>query len=68
VSKVPHSVLAGFCCGIGAMMVRSQLKTIFALRALAGGWHESTLGQLWQVVANIMQAQPVPAYSLSWSS
>lgn len=28
ISKVPHSVVSGFSCGIGAMMVISQLNTI----------------------------------------
>src|ERR1700676_1242450 len=45
VSKVPHSVLAGFSCGIGAMMIISQLKTIFALSAPQGGWSQN-MGQL----------------------
>src|SRR4029077_8426936 len=30
VANVPHSVLAGFSCGIGGMMIISQLKVIFA--------------------------------------
>lgn len=31
ISKVPHAVVSGFSCGIGAMMVISQLKTMFGL-------------------------------------
>lgn len=31
-SMVPHSVMAGFSCGIGGMMVITQLRTIFGLR------------------------------------
>ncbi len=61
VSRVPHAVLAGFSCGIGGMMIISQLKTIFGLRPPPGGWHESMLGQLLQVIGNLMRAQPVPA-------
>ncbi|MEW5974930.1 MAG: SulP family inorganic anion transporter [Acidobacteriota bacterium] len=60
VSRVPHSVLAGFSCGIGAMMVISQLKTMFALPAPPSGWKESMLGQLLQVIQNLTGAQPVP--------
>ena len=48
VSKVPHSVLAGFSCGIGGLMVISQLKVIFALKAPPGGWSVSMFGQLIQ--------------------
>ncbi len=60
VSKVPHAVLAGFSCGIGGMMIISQLKTMFALRPPAGGWNETMLGQLLQVLENVVRAQPVP--------
>ena len=28
ISKVPHSVVSGFSCGVGAMMVLSQLRTL----------------------------------------
>jgi SulP family sulfate permease len=59
VYRLPHSVLAGFSCGIGAMMMISQLKTAFALSAPAGGWHSAMLVQLFQVVTNISGAQAV---------
>ncbi len=36
-SKVPHSVMAGFSCGIGGMMVISQLHTIFGLNGSVDG-------------------------------
>ena len=53
VSKVPHSVVAGFSCGIGAMMIIQQLKNIFAIHAPAGGWKDSMLMQLVQVIQNL---------------
>lgn len=31
ISRVPHAVVSGFSCGIGAMMVITQLRTIFGL-------------------------------------
>lgn len=31
-AKVPNPVMAGFSCGIGGMMVISQLKTVFGLK------------------------------------
>jgi SulP family sulfate permease len=46
VSKVPHSVLAGFSCGIGGLMVISQLKVMFALKPPPGGWSVTMFGQL----------------------
>jgi sulfate permease, SulP family len=61
VAKVPHAVLAGFSCGIGGMMVISQLRTIFDLPPPRGGWSEAMLGQLLQVVQNLLRVQPVPA-------
>jgi SulP family sulfate permease len=60
VSRVPQSVLAGFSCGIGGMMVISQLRTIFALPRPKNGWNEAMLGQLLQVIQNIAGAQPIP--------
>jgi SulP family sulfate permease len=60
VAKVPHSVMAGFSCGIGGMMIISQMKTIFALRPPAGGWKVSMLMQLVQVLQNLgaMRVEP----------
>src|SRR5258708_7128102 len=34
--KVPHSVMAGFSCGIGGMMVISQVHTIFGFYGSVG--------------------------------
>ena len=61
VSKVPHSVLAGFSCGIGGLMVISQLKVIFALKAPPGGWSESMFGQLVQSLEQFRQFHWLPA-------
>lgn len=60
VSKVPHAVLAGFSCGIGGLMVISQLKVIFALRAPPGGWHESMFGQLIQSLEQFREFHWLP--------
>jgi SulP family sulfate permease len=61
VSKVPPSVVAGFSCGIGGMMIISQLRTIFALPAPKNGWRESMFGQLAQVIWNLGGMRVVPA-------
>ena len=61
VAKVPHSVLAGFSCGIGGLMVISQLKVIFALKAPPGGWSESMFGQLVQSMEQFRQFHWLPA-------
>ena len=61
VAKVPHSVLAGFSCGIGGLMVISQLKVIFALKTPPGGWSESMFGQLIQSMEQFRQFHWLPA-------
>jgi SulP family sulfate permease len=61
VANVPHSVLAGFSCGIGGLMVISQLKVIFALKTPPGGWSESMFGQLMQSLEQFRQFHWLPA-------
>ncbi len=61
VAKVPHSVLAGFSCGIGGLMVISQLKVIFGLRAPPGGWSVSMFGQLVQSLEQFREFHWLPA-------
>lgn len=60
ISKVPLAVVSGFSCGIGALMIITQLRTIFGLKAPDGGWAESMLGQLIQVVARLGEMQMIP--------
>jgi SulP family sulfate permease len=58
VALVPHPVMAGFSCGIGGMMVISQLHTIFGYKS--GPMDASLFQQLEQCIANIPH--------LSWST
>ena len=51
ISKVPHAVVSGFSCGIGGMMIVSQLKTMFGLSI--PGTTISTAGQFMQFLDNI---------------
>lgn len=47
ISKIPHTVVSGFSCGIGAMMVINQLRTMLGLQVPAGmTWPHSIPGQL----------------------
>jgi SulP family sulfate permease len=55
-SKVPHSVMAGFSCGIGGMMAISQLHTIFGLKSPIDGG-ASMINVLSENVQHIMQIQ-----------
>jgi sulfate permease, SulP family len=60
VAKVPHAVVSGFSCGVGAMMVILQLRTIFGLPAVRSGASASPLLQLIQVLANVMHTRWEP--------
>ena len=51
--QVPHSVVSGFSCGIGAMMVVAQLKTIFGLAIPNSATQLSTLSQFWMVMEKL---------------
>src|SRR5262249_47194356 len=46
VAKVPHAVVSGFSCGVGAMMVILQLRTLLGLPAASGETSSSPMGQL----------------------
>ncbi len=60
ITKIPPVVVSGFSCGIGGMMIISQLKTMLGLGAPAGGWAESMAGQLLQVVDSLGSARWEP--------
>ena len=51
VAKVPHTVMAGFSCGIGGMMVVSQLKIMMGLKNLGGD--ASVLSQIGDAIASV---------------
>jgi SulP family sulfate permease len=46
---VPHAVVSGFSCGVGAMMVILQLRTLLGLPSPRGSRAESSLIELLQV-------------------
>ncbi len=47
ISRIPHTVVSGFSCGIGAMMVINQLRTILGLQVPKDvHWPHSIPGQL----------------------
>lgn len=53
VAKVPHAVVSGFSCGVGAMMIILQLRTLLGLPASTGDPSTNPLGQLAAVVAQL---------------
>jgi SulP family sulfate permease len=48
VAKVPHVVVSGFSCGVGAMMVILQLRTLLGQ---AGSTGDSSASPFWQLVS-----------------
>jgi SulP family sulfate permease len=53
ITRVPHAVVTGFSCGIGAMMLISQLDTIFGVDSPATRSAGSSLMQLAAVVERL---------------
>jgi SulP family sulfate permease len=58
IQKVPHPVVTGFSCGIGAMMILSQLGVMLGVRAVVDRTSNNMLHQSWQVLRKIGDTQP----------
>lgn len=57
ISKVPHTVVTGFSCGIGGIMVISQLHVILGIHKPTG---ESPLTQLFDILSRVPAAHWPP--------
>ena len=53
VAKVPHAVVSGFSCGVGAMMVILQLRTLLGLPASSADSSASPFVQLVAVMSKL---------------
>jgi SulP family sulfate permease len=62
VSKVPHTVVSGFSCGIGAMMIISQLRTMLGIASPIDGASTNMVWQLMQVVARSSESRWGPIF------
>jgi len=60
IARVPHAVVTGFSCGIGAMMLISQLDMILGVESPATRNAGSTLAQLIAVIGRVGNLRPVP--------
>ena len=60
VAKVPHAVVSGFSCGVGAMMVILQLRTLLGLPAAPSDASASPLEQLVQVLSDVVHTRWEP--------
>jgi SulP family sulfate permease len=59
ISKIPQSVVSGFSCGIGAMMVISQLRIIFGIASPIDA-SSNMIGQLMTVLEHLGDSQWSP--------
>jgi SulP family sulfate permease len=60
IMRVPHAVVSGFSCGIGGMMLISQLDVIFGVTSPFTRSASSTVGQLRAVLDHIGDTRVVP--------
>jgi SulP family sulfate permease len=60
VAKVPHAVVSGFSCGVGAMMVILQLRTLLGLPPSPADAASSPLQQFVQVLSNVRHTRWEP--------
>ena len=58
--RVPHAVVSGFSCGIGGMMLISQLDTILGVQSAATRQAGSTVTQLLAVMDRLSGSRPGP--------
>ncbi len=57
IQKVPNPVVTGFSCGVGAMMILSQLGVMLGVRAVVDRTSNNMLYQSWQVLSKAGQTQ-----------
>jgi SulP family sulfate permease len=60
VARIPHAVVSGFSCGVGAMMVILQLRTLLGLPVAAGDSLAKPLAQLIVVLGQLGEARREP--------
>jgi SulP family sulfate permease len=60
ITRVPHAVVTGFSCGIGGMMLVSQLDTILGVASPFTRSATSTIGQLAAVYDRLGQSRLIP--------
>jgi sulfate permease, SulP family len=62
ITRVPHAVVTGFSCGIGGMMLISQLDIILGVECGATRSAGSSLGQLAAVIDLLPHLRPAPLF------
>lgn len=62
ITRVPHAVVTGFSCGIGGMMLISQLDVILGVDATGGRAAGSSLLQLAGIMDRLSHTRPAPLF------
>ena len=57
IQKVPSPVVTGFSCGIGAMMILSQLGVMLGIHAVVDRTSNNMVAQSWQVLSRTGETQ-----------
>ncbi len=57
IQKVPQPVVTGFSCGIGAMMVLSQLATMTGVKTTIDRTSNNLLYQSWQILSHAAESR-----------
>ena len=60
IARVPHAVVTGFSCGIGAMMLISQLDIILGVASPLTRSADSTVGQLLAIFTRLSDIRLLP--------
>ncbi len=60
IARVPHAVVTGFSCGIGGMMLVSQMDVILGVESAATRSAGSTLAQLAVLAERLGDVRPAP--------
>ncbi len=58
IQRVPNPVVTGFSCGIGAMMILSQLGVMLGVKAVVDRTSNNMILQSWQVLSRVAETQP----------
>lgn len=57
IQRIPQAVVTGFSCGIGAMMILSQLGVMLGVRGVVDRTSTNLLWQSWQVLSQARHVQ-----------
>ena len=60
ITRVPHAVVSGFSCGIGGMMLISQLDIMFGIASPVSRSASTAVGQAWAFLQHLQSTRFAP--------